>query len=192
MLNVPTVAAMDPYALPCHPEIRIDADDRDWRKIGVKGSDDVLRKETNCPVCKTTYQAYQRTYGDAGTVEWIRPKPFRVTAVPVPLDLPHLPWWQDDMDLPGAVGSVPEDREQALAAMQDATSEQDEWRRSTQLCTPVQTLTAQGHVFAEPGDLLLERFLPWNANNRRLALLWSPRLGRPVVAWHSFARLREA
>ncbi len=191
MLNVPTVAAMDAFALPCHPEIRIDAADRDWRKIGVKGRDDVLRKETNCPVCKTKYQAYQRTYGDVGTVEWIRPRPFRVTAAPVPHDLPHLPWWQDDVDLPAPFATLPGDREPALFAMQEATSEQDEWRRSTQLCTPVQTLTAQGQVFAEPGDLLLERFLPWNANNRRLALLWSPRLGRPVVAWHSFARLRE-
>jgi hypothetical protein len=46
-------------------------------------------------------------------------------------------------------------------------------------------------VFAAPGDLLLERRERWNNNDRRLALLWSPRLERQVVAWHSFARLPQ-
>ena len=56
----------------------------------------------------------------------------------------------------------------------------------------MQVLTAGGAVFAEPGDLLLERREKWNAQDRRLALLWSPRLQRPVVAWHGWARLLQA
>ncbi len=60
-----------------------------------------------------------------------------------------------------------------------------------QLVAPLQALRAAGEVFAQPGDLLLERKDKWNAQDRRLALVWSPRLGRPVVAWHGFARLLQ-
>jgi len=56
---------------------------------------------------------------------------------------------------------------------------------------PVAALTAGGAVFAVPGDQLLERREKWNAQDRRLALLWAPRLQRPVVAWHGFARLLQ-
>lgn len=180
----------DPFALPCHPHLRIESGDRDWRKIGVKGDAGVLRKSTTCPECKTTYSAYQRSYEQADTVEWIRSKPFRVTAVPLGA---NLPMWQDDEDRPATPAALPdhERQQEARTEMQQATGAFEEWRRSTQLCSPVQTLTAEGHVYAEPGDLLLERFLPWNATNRRMTLLWSPRLERQVVTWHSFARLRE-
>ena len=57
--------------------------------------------------------------------------------------------------------------------------------------TPVYALTAGGELVAEAGEVLLERREKWNAQDRRLALLWSPRLQREVVAWHGFARLLQ-
>ena len=32
----------DPFALPCHPSLRLTPEDRDWRAIGVKSADDVI------------------------------------------------------------------------------------------------------------------------------------------------------
>ena len=86
---------MDPFALPCHPELRIGPDDRDWRAIGVKSADDVTRKQTRCPACKTAYTAYLRAAGGDRTVEWVRPTPFRVQAAPAG---DALPLWQDAGD----------------------------------------------------------------------------------------------
>lgn len=184
----------DPFALPCHPEFRLDAGDRDWRSVGIKSDDQVLRKSSRCPECKTQYTAYQRRFdADALTVEWLRPTPFRVTALAVVSDLPQVPLWQDDTEVPGLPSPLPhgEERISALEQLQSQTAGFPDWSRSLQLCTAVQTLTARGAVFAEPGDLLLERRERWNPQDRRLALLWSPRLGRQVVAWHSFARLPQ-
>jgi hypothetical protein len=185
----------DPFALPCHDEFRIDASDRDWRSIGVKSADDVKRKQTRCPGCKTSYSAYLRTYdlpgGVDGTVEWVRPTPFRVTAAPIGSTHTCIPVWQDATEGPSSNGPLP-DREASLTELQAQVGELGEaWMRSVQLVTPIATLTAQGEVFATPGDLLLERRQKWNAQDRRLALVWSPRLRRPVVLWHSFARLLQ-
>lgn len=169
---------MDPFALPCHPSLRIDPEDRDWRAIGVKSADDVRRKQTRCPECKTVYTAFLRRFGpDALTVEWVRPAPFRVTAAA--LEDPSLPVWQDAI-----AGGALSDAPVPGAAVPD-------WAGAVQECEPVGVLTAGGEVFAQPGDRLLERREKWNAQDRRLALLWSPRLGRPVVAWHGFARLLQ-
>ena len=184
---------MDPFALPCHPEIGLTAQDRDWRAIGVKTADDVLRKQTRCPECKTSYSAYLRRFaapaGAVTTVEWVRPTPFRVSAAPLEGAGDLLPVWQDAV--PTADGTD-EARADDLAELQSRTADLGPaWQRSVQLCTPVQVLTAGGAVFAEPGDLLLERREKWNAQDRRLALLWSPRLQRQVVAWHGWARLLQ-
>lgn len=177
---------MDPFALPCHPDLRIGTDDSDWRAIGVRSADDVTRKQTRCPSCKTAYTAYLRTSGEARTVEWVRPTPFRVTAAPAG---DALPLWQDAGNggsYPG--GPVAPD----LAWLQQQTAGLGEaWDRSVQLVEPVRVLTADGRVFAAPGDVLLERREKWNAQDRRLALLWAPRLERTVVAWHGFARLLQ-
>lgn len=169
----------DPFALPCHPECAIQADDRDWRAIGVKDPEGVTRKQTKCPQCKTTYTAYLRPYGDASVVEWLRHTPFRVTATPVDGG----PLWQD-AQLGEPTGWPPPQQPEHLDLG-------PLWARSTQLCAPVAPLLAGGQVFAEPGDLLLERREKWNAQDRRLALLWSPRLERQVVTWHGFARLLQ-
>lgn len=178
---------MDPFALPCHPDLRIGPGDRDWRSIGVRSADDVLRKQTRCPVCKTAYSAFLRTVGPARTVEWVRPTPFRVTAAAVDAALPV---WQDAGYGDGAHGPPLTPDLQAL--QQQTTGLGDAWDRSVQLVEPVRVLTTGGQVFAAPGDALLERREKWNAQDRRLALLWSPRLQRPVVAWHGFARLLQA
>lgn len=178
----------DPYALPCHPERRLTPEDRDWREIGVRTADDVRRKTTRCPDCKTDYTAFLRAFGQARTVEWVRPVPFRVVAAPVEGG----PLWQDAVvGEPGAT-ALPPDRPAALAALQEAVvGLGPAWERSAQLCTPAYTLLAGGQVAAEPGELLLERREKWNAQDRRLALLWSPRLERSVVAWHGWARLLQ-
>jgi hypothetical protein len=176
----------DPFALPCHPECAIGAEDRDWRAIGVKDPEGVTRKQTRCPQCKTAYTAYRRPLGDGSTVEWLRHTPFRVTAAA--LEDASAPVWQD-----AEVGtSTGDPLVVGLAEQQERTAGLGElWSRSTQLCAPTQALLAGGEVFAVPGDLLLERREKWNAQDRRLALLWSPRLERQVVAWHGFARLLQ-
>jgi hypothetical protein len=184
---------VDPFALPCHPEILISAQDRDWRAIGVKTADDVVRKQTRCPQCKTSWSAYLRRFPGTGdavtTVEWVRPTPFRVSAAPLEGAGELVPVWQDAVATTQETG---EPRTEDLAELQSRTADLGPaWQRSLQLCTPVQVLTAGGAVFAEPGDLLLERREKWNAQDRRLALLWSPRLQRPVVAWHGWARLLQ-
>ena len=183
---------MDPFSLPCHPQLRISAQDSDWRAIGVRSADDVLRKQTRCPECKTAYTAFLRGFPAGSTVEWVRPSPFRVTAVP----LPGAPVWQDaaEGDTTGARTALPTGRARAdqLVALQDATAGLGPaWERSVQLCTPAYALSADGQVVAEPGELLLERREKWNAQDRRLALLWSPRIEREVVGWHGFARLLQ-
>lgn len=177
---------MDPFALPCHPDLAIGPDDRDWRAIGVRSADDVTRKQTRCPACKTAYTAYLRRAGQDRTVEWVRPTPLRVTAVPTG---GGLPLWQDETD----GGDHPGDPVRPdLAQLQEQTAGLGEaWHRSVQLVEPVRLLTTGGRVFAAPGDLLLERREKWNAQDRRLALLWSARLQHPVVAWHGFARLLQ-
>ena len=176
---------MDPFALPCHPEVRIAPQDLDWRAIGVKSADDVRRKQTRCPTCKTSWTAFVRTVDAAVTVEWVRPTPFRVSAAPLPAG----PVWQDadpvDTDVP------PADVVDLAGLVAQTAQLGPAWDRSVQLVVPVAVLTAEGAVFAAPGDQLLERREKWNAQDRRLALLWSPRLQRPVVAWHGFARLLQ-
>jgi len=184
--------SVDPFALPCHPEVVITAQDRDWRAIGVKTADDVLRKQTRCPECKTSYTAFLRRFaapeGALTTVEWVRPTPFRVSAVPLEGAGDLVPVWQDAL----TTTTTGEARTDDLAELQSRTTVLGSaWQRSVQLCTPVQVLTAGGAVFAEPGDLLLERREKWNAQDRRLALLWSPRLQRQVIAWHGWARLLQ-
>ncbi|MCW2681543.1 MAG: hypothetical protein JWM62_2944 [Frankiales bacterium] len=164
----------DPFALPCHPERRLSPDDRAWRAIGVKSADDVLRQQTRCPDCKTSYTAFLRTFGTSQTVEWLRPAPFRVAAVPVDGG----PLWQDDVE--GAPSGLPAPDEQRP----------DGWD-SVQRVTAVYVLTAGSDVVAEPGEVLRERKEKWNAQDRRLALVWSPRLQREVVLWHGFARLLQ-
>lgn len=165
----------DAFALPCHPERRLSEDDRAWRAIGVKSADDVRRQQTRCPDCKTSYTAFLRRFGDAVTVEWLRPSPFRVSAVAVDGG----PLWQDAVE--GQPSGLPAPEEHAP----------DGWD-SVQQVTPAYALTAGGQVFAEVGEVLQERKEKWNAQDRRLALLWSPRLQRAVVAWHGFARLLAA
>lgn len=165
------------FALPCHPERRLSEDDRAWRAIGVKSADDVRRQQTRCPDCKTSYTAFLRRFGDAVTVEWLRPSPFRVTAVAVD----GSPLWQDGHSGPADVRAPSGGAESA-----------PEWESAAQLVTPVYALTAGGELAAEPGEVLHERKEKWNAQDRRLALLWSPRLQREVVAWHGFARLLAA
>lgn len=181
---------MDPFALPCHPERRLDRADRDWRAIGVKSADDVRRKQTRCPDCKTVYTAFLRTFPSGSTVEWVQHAPFRVTAAP----LEGAPVWQDAEHGSSVAAELPhgEARTEALRSLQRETAGLGPaWERSGQLCTPSYVLTAAGEVVAEPGDLLLERREKWNAQDRRLALLWSPRLQRPAVVWHGFARILQ-
>lgn len=185
----PDARTLDAYALPCHPELRLTPEDRDWRAIGVKSADRVVRKSTKCPQCQTTWTAFQRTFllpkGEpATTVEWVRPTPFRVSAVPLPAQVGVV--WQDETVDAAPYGPAPAaDLAAQTAGLGPA------WERSVQQVTPVHVLTAGGRVFAEPGDLLLERREKWNAQDRRLALLWSPRLQCQVVAWHGFARLLQ-
>lgn len=161
----------EPFALPCHPERRLTADDRAWRAIGVKSTDDVRRQQTRCPDCKTSYTAFLRRFGEAVTVEWLQPTPFRVSAVPVA----GSPLWQDACE--GEPSGLP-------------APEEDSSYGPTRVMS-VHVLTAGGQVFAEPGEVLRERKEKWNAQDRRLALLWAPRLQREVVAWHGFARLLQ-
>ena len=170
---------LDPFALPCHPALRVGPDDADWRGIGVKSADDVRRKQTRCPDCKTVYTAFLRTIAREVTVEWVRPAPFRVTAMPL---AGGSVLWQD------AASSPSDGRDPVDSPAPDLGPA---WERSVQQCTPVAVLTAGGEVFAVPGDRLLERREKWNAQDRRLALLWSPRLQRQVVAWHGYARLLQ-
>lgn len=179
----------DPYRFPCHPEKALDPQARGWKGIGLDPEAGVTRLQARCPRCATHYNAFRRTYGPDGTVEWVRLRPFAVTAVA--LTGPDGPLWQDALeplgaatwDLPG-----PADR----AAARQAAPAAGRWEGAGQLVTVVQPLVAQGRTVAGPGELLLESRRPWVANDRRLALLWAPRAGRPVVAWHSFARLPEA
>lgn len=181
---------MDPFALPCHPDRRLTPDDRAWRAIGVKSADDVRRQQTRCPDCTTAYTAFLRTFRSGMTVEWVRPSPFRVTAAP----LEDAPLWQDAAEGAGSAGELAQGQERAevLRSLQAATAGLGPaWERSVQLVRPSYVLTAGGDVVAEPWELLLERREKWNAQDRRLALLWSPRLSRPVVAWHGFARLLQ-
>lgn len=171
----------DPFALPCHPERRLRPDDRAWRGIGVKNADDVRRQTTRCPDCTTSYTAFLRTFGAAQTVEWVRPSPFRVEAVPVEGG----PLWQDAVEGAATGAVLPQDR-QAVGGRGPG------WERSVQLVTPAYVLSSGGDVVAEPGEVLLERRDKWNAQDRRLALLWAPRVQREVVVWHGFARLLQA
>ncbi len=177
---------MDPYALPCHAQFRLDAADRDWRAVGVKTADGVRRKATRCPECKVSYTAFERAFEQAHTVEWLQSVPFRVTAAALTGE--GLPVWQD---LATSSESAGTQDPATLAGLQERTVGLPEWERSVQLVTVVAPVTAGGAVFAVPGDVLLERREKWNAQDRRLALLWSPRLDGPVVAWHSFARLPQ-
>jgi hypothetical protein len=177
---------VDPFALPCHPDLSIAPEDRDWRAIGVKSADEVLRKQTRCPECKTAWTAFARTFRGGTTVEWVRPTPFRVSAAPVDGG----PLWQDAAEGAWTAPVLPADRDSSRAELQEATAGLGPaWERSAQLCTASYVLTAGGEVVAEPGELLLERREKWNAQDRRLALLWAPRVERPVVAWHGFSRL---
>ncbi len=185
--HVPRLEPVDPFALPCHPACALTAEDRDWRAVGVTTDDAVLRKQTRCPECKTTYTAFLRTVLGQQTVEWVRPVPFRVTAVPYDGDDAALPLWQDETGDAQAEPLAP-----ALEDLQAQTQHLGPaWARSTQLLAPVQALQAGGRLVAVPGDLLLERRDKWNAQDRRLALAWSPRLERQVVLWHGFARLLQ-
>lgn len=183
---------MDPFSLPCHPLMRVSPEDRDWRAIGVRTDDDVTRKATRCPECKTSWTAFLRGFGPGLTaVEWVRPSPFRVSASATG-EAPSVPLWQDAAPADPVSAADPQEPGEALARLQERTAGLGaSWARSAQLVAPVHALTAQGQVFAVPGDLLLERREKWNAQDRRLALLWSPRLDRPVVAWHGFARLLQ-
>lgn len=187
-MDSPDARTLDPFALPCHPSIRLTAEDRDWRAIGVKSLDRVVRKSTRCPECKTDWTAFLRTFllpkgEEVSTVEWLRPTPFRVTAVSLPEQVGVV--WQDEATDAQAYGSPPVDDGPPLDLG-------PAWERSVQRVAPVHVLTAGGRVFAEPGDELLERREKWNAQDRRLALLWSPRLQAQVVAWHGFGRLLQA
>jgi hypothetical protein len=175
---------VDPFVLPCHPDLRLTPEDRDWRAIGVKSADDVLRKQTRCPTCKTSWTAFLRTIDGTRTVEWVRPLPFRVSAAPLPGEAAVL--WQDAVTDAPPFGPAP-----AADLAAETAGLGPAWERSVQLVTPVHVLTTGGRVFAEPGDLLLERREKWNAQDRRLALVWSPRLQTQVVAWHGFARLLQ-
>lgn len=178
----------DAYRYPCHPERALDPEARGWKGVGLDPEDGVTRLQARCPTCTTHYNAFRRAYGEQLTVEWVRLRPFAVTAAAV--DAPGAPVWQDGEEALGAVAyDVPgvQDRQVARAAAPD----EGRWAGAAQLVTVVQTVTAQGVLVAVPGDLLLESRRPWVANDRRLALLWSPRLERSVVAWHSFARLPE-
>lgn len=177
---------MDPFSLPCHPDRAVGPDDRDWRAIGVRNADDVRRKTTRCPDCKTDWTAFLRRFGDEVTVEWLRPVPFLVTAVPVAGG----PLWQDAVEGAWAPVQV-QDRSAVRAVLQEQTHGRPSWQRSTQLVVASYALLADGEVVAEPGELLLERREKWNAQDRRLALLWAPRASREVVAWHGFARLLQ-
>lgn len=180
--------ADDAYRYPCHPERSLDPEARGWKGVGLDPEEGVTRLQARCPTCTTHYNAFRRTYGDAGTVEWIRLRPFAVTAVPV--EQPAAPLWQDAAEPLGSVAyDLPAQPERA--EVRAALPSEGRWAGSGQLVTVVQPLTAQGSLVAEPGELLLESRRPWVANDRRLALLWSPRLDRAVVAWHSFARLPE-
>jgi hypothetical protein len=184
---------VDPFALPCHPDLAVSPDDRDWRAVGVRTDDAVTRKQTRCPRCTTSWTAYLRSWGPVRTVEWVRPTPFRVTAVPVEGDDPQLPVWQDAA-VPDASPPtpLPPDRVAVLAGLQEQTAGLGPaWERSVQLVAPAYDLVADGLLAASAGELLLERRAKWNAQDRRLALLWAPRLGRPVVSWHGAARLLQ-
>ena len=178
----------DAYRFPCHAGRSLDPEARGWKGIGLDPEQGVTRLQARCPTCATHYNAFQRSYGDATTVEWVRLRPFAVTAAPLAQD--DAPVWQDAAEPLGAVQFAVPDADTRRAARERAPSD-GRWEGSQQLVTVVQPLVAQGEHVAGPGDLLLESRRPWIANDRRLALLWSPHSERPVVAWHSFARLPE-
>ena len=75
--------AVDPYALPCHPELQVDADHRGWKGVGLDPADGVTRLQIRCATCKLHYNAFRRFFGEAFTVEWIALRPFRVSTVSV-------------------------------------------------------------------------------------------------------------
>ena len=178
----------DPYRFPCHPELQVDPDTRGWKGVGLAPEEGVTRLQVRCPSCKAHYNAFRRCYGDAVTVEWICLRPFAVTAAA--LQGAELPVWQDAQEPLGQVSfDVPDS--DARQAAREVSPQGDRWTGATQLVTVVQSMTAHRDLVAEPGELLLESRKPWVANDRRLALLWAPRLSRPVVAWHSFARLPD-
>ena len=177
---------MPDAAFPCHPDLLVDREGRGWKGVGLDPEEGVTRLQARCPSCQTHYNTFQRAYGDAVVLEWIRLRPFAVTATAVP----GSPSWQDASEPLGAVSfDVPAEPARALA--REGLPADGRWAGSRQLVTAVQPLVAAGQLVAEPGELLLESRKPWVANDRRLALLWSPRLAAPVVAWHSFARLPE-
>lgn len=178
-----------PFRFPCHPDAALDPGARGWKGIGLDPEQGVTRLQARCPRCATHYNAFQRTYGDETTVEWIRLRPFAVSATPV--TRPEAPLWQDAAEPLGAVAYDVPDAAGRRAAREQAPTE-GRWADATQLLTMVQPLVAQGERLAEPGELLLESRRPWVANDRRLALLWSTTAGRAVVAWHSFARLPDS
>lgn len=178
---------MSAFALPCHPECALTPQDRDWRSVGVTTDDTVLRKQTRCPVCKSSWNAFLRTVLEQQTVEWVRPVPFRVSAAPYQGDDVALPLWQDE-----TAGDTPDPEPLGWVDMREQVAGLGpSWGRSTQLLAPVHRLTAAGRLVAAPGDVLLERRDKWNAQDRRIALAWSPRLQRQVVLWHGFARLLQ-
>ena len=177
---------MDPYALPCHPDLQVDADHRGWKGVGLDPADGVTRLQIRCATCKLHYNAFRRVYGEALTVEWISLRPFRVSTVPVDGG----PVWQDAAEPLGHSDFHLANSEGRQWSRGQAPTD-GLWEGASTLVTFVQPLMSAGEVVAVPGDLLLESRKPWVANDRRLALLWSPRQMRPVVAWHSFARLRE-
>lgn len=181
--EVPSVCRVDPFALPCHPQLRVDGNDRDWRAVGVKTTDGVRRKSTRCPECKTTWTAFERIFaGEQTTVEWVQSQPFRVRAMP----MGGIRW--QDLEAVAVAGPLAQPHNAPTPAPAPAP---EDWTDAVQEVSFVQSVTAGGLVFAEPGEQLVERRARWNPQDRRLALLWSPRLGAPVVAWHSFARLPQ-
>ena len=182
----------DAYRFPCHPERALDPDARGWKGIGLAPEDGVRRLQARCPACAAHYNAFRRPFGGGEVVEWVRPRPFRVTVqrADEPGVAAAAPLWQDADEPLGPVSfEVP-----GPAVRDDARADAPDdprWAGATPLVTPVQPLRAAGGPVAGPGELLLESRRPWIANDRRAALLWSPRLRRAVVAWHSIARLRE-
>ena len=182
----------DAYCFPCHPDRRVDPETRGWKGIGLASEDGVRRLQARCPVCSTHFNAFRRPFGDGEVVEWVRPRPFRVTVRGTDDRAAGTaaPLWQDAVEPLGAVTFEVPGPSRRTAALEE-TPDDPRWSGAHQLVTPVQPLRAAGGHVAGPGELLLESRRPWIANDRRAALLWSPRLGRAVVAWHSFARLPE-
>lgn len=179
---------LDPYALPCHPELSVSEDHRGWKGVGLDPADGVTRLQLRCATCKRHYNAFRRIFGDTFTVEWVALRPFAVAAVPV--DDAAAPAWQDARE-PLGHSDFELATEEGRAWSREQAPSDGPWEGAATLVSFVQPLMVLGQVVAVPGDLLVEARRPWVANDRRLALLWSPRLSRPVVAWHSFARLPD-